>query len=311
MLILANLHTEPVAKHEDLGLTRSGAVFDGIASDYDRHRPGYPDELVDEACRLAGLGDGDPVLEIGCGSGQLTVALLARGVHVTAVEPGQRLIALAEQKVRGDPQVAFVNARFEDAQIPPGHFRAVFSASAMHWVHPDLGWRKAAEALVPGGLLALIQYFGLREERTAADQDALLSGMRRVAPELMAGWPAYRDLEGILAGARERRGNVSDLWAWLGSYDVARDYPADLFDDARIAVSPRLLEQTADELNALVATMSHYAQLSPDQRDALRRETVAMERRLGRPIRSSTVAVLVTAARCNVINHSAQRATVT
>jgi len=278
---------------------RYGAVFDGIASDYDRNRPGYPDALVEEACRLARLGSGDPVLEIGCGSGQLTAALLARELHVTAVEPGQRLIALAEQKMPGHPQLAFVNARFEEAQLPPEHFRAVFSASAMHWVDPDLGWRKAAEVLAPGGLLVLVQYFGLREERSAADGDALLSGMRRIAPELMAEWPAYRDLEGTLAGARARRSNVSELWAWLGSYDVARDYPADLFDDAGIAVSSSLLEHSADELTALVATMSYYAQLSPGQRDALRREILAIEQGLGRPIRSSTVAVLVTARRCD------------
>ena len=26
---------------------RYGGVFDEVAEDYDRHRPGYPDELVD------------------------------------------------------------------------------------------------------------------------------------------------------------------------------------------------------------------------------------------------------------------------
>ena len=49
-----------------------GRVFDEIAAGYDRHRPGYPDELVDQACRVARIGSGDPVLEVGCGSGQLT-----------------------------------------------------------------------------------------------------------------------------------------------------------------------------------------------------------------------------------------------
>src|SRR5262245_44930167 len=30
---------------------RYGKVFDEVATEYDRHRPGYPDELVDHACR--------------------------------------------------------------------------------------------------------------------------------------------------------------------------------------------------------------------------------------------------------------------
>src|ERR1019366_2212765 len=73
---------------------RYGKVFDEIAAEYDRHRPTYPGELVDQACRVAGIGSGDHVLEVGCGSGQLTRGLVARGLHVTALEPGKSLIAL-------------------------------------------------------------------------------------------------------------------------------------------------------------------------------------------------------------------------
>ena len=77
------------------GVRRYGKVFDEVAAEYDRHRPTYPDELVDQACAVAGIGSGDQVLEIGCGSGQLTRSLVARGLHVTAVEPGTRLVTLA------------------------------------------------------------------------------------------------------------------------------------------------------------------------------------------------------------------------
>ena len=141
---------------------RYGKVFDEIAAEYDRHRPAYPDELIDQACRVAGIGSGDQVLEVGCGSGQLTRALLARGLRVTAVEPGQNLIALARQNLDGAGAVEFVNAQFEDAPLPRGQFQAVFSASAFHWVDPKVSWQKAADVLVPGGTLALIQYCGWR-----------------------------------------------------------------------------------------------------------------------------------------------------
>ncbi len=66
--------------------------FDQVAAEYDRRRPAYPDELVGEACRVAGIGSGDHVLEVGCGSGQLTRGLAARGLRVTALEPGTSLI---------------------------------------------------------------------------------------------------------------------------------------------------------------------------------------------------------------------------
>jgi ubiquinone/menaquinone biosynthesis C-methylase UbiE len=276
---------------------RYGRVFDEIADEYDRHRPAYPDELIDQACRVAGIGSGDPVLEVGCGSGQLTRSLAARGLHVTALEPGASLIALARQNLDGAGEVEFVNARFEDAPLPGGRFRAVFSASAFHWIDPEVSWQKAADVLVPGGTLALVSYFGLSEPRTKPDQEATLAAIAKVAPEVAADWPAYRDLGATLAGTEQRRGNVSRVWAWLGSYDMGRDYAGRLFGDVQVAVMPKLIEHTPDELNALLRTMSFYARLAPAQRDALALEYEAIYERLGRPIRASVVTALVTARR--------------
>jgi len=284
---------------------RYGTVFDEVADEYDRTRPMYPDALVDRACEVAGLGSGDPVLEIGCGSGQLTRSLVARGLRVTAVEPGGNLIRLAGQNLAGSGSgtgsgsgsVEFANARFEDAALPSGHFRAVFSASALHWVDPAVGWRKIAGVLAAGGTLALLSYFGVDDPRSRDDQDAMLAAMAKVAPDIAAGWPVYRDIDGTLEGVERRRGNVSEVWAWLGSYDMAQDAAARLFGDAQVALVPKLVEQTASELNATFRTMSYYARFSPPQREALAQECEAIYARLGRPIRASVVTALVTARR--------------
>ena len=188
---------------------RYGKVFDQIAAEYDRHRPAYPDELIDQACRVAGIGSGDHVLEVGCGSGQLTRGLVARGLHVTALEPGKSLMALARQNLEGAGEVEFVNAQFEDALFAREQFQAVFSASAFHWVDPKVSWQKVADVLVPGGTLALVQYFGLEEPRSKRDQEAALAAMRKVAPDIAANWPIYRDLDATFAGMEQRRDNVS------------------------------------------------------------------------------------------------------
>jgi ubiquinone/menaquinone biosynthesis C-methylase UbiE len=269
---------------------RYGRVFDEIAAEYDRHRPAYPDELIDHACRVAGIGNGDPLLEVGCGSGQLTRSLAGRGLRVTALEPGTSLISLARQNLEGAADVEFVNAQFEDARLRRERFRAVFSASAFHWVDPEVSWQRAADVLVPGGTLALVQYFGMEEARTKQDQDAALAAIAAVAPDIAASWPAYRDLDATLAGIERRRGNISRAWSWLGSYDIGREYAGPLFGDVQAAVMPKLAEHTPDEAGALVRTMSFYARLSPGQRQALDREYEAIYERLGRPIRASTIA---------------------
>ena len=287
-----------VSGMSDGTLARSyGKVFNEVAIEYDRNRPTYPDALVDQACELAAIRDGNRVLEIGCGTGQLTRSLLARGLRVTALEPGDQLIRVAEENLKDAGDVEFVHARLEDMQLPRESYGAVFSASAIHWVDPDLSWQKIATALAPGGTLALLQYFGLQEQRSVDDQEALLSALRRHAPEIAATWPTYRDLDCTIAGVQERRRNVAEAWAWLGSYDIGRDYAADLFEDLQLATVPTLIEHTADELGALLRTMSFWARLSPGQRDALGHENHALHERLGRPIRASTVAVVVTARR--------------
>src|SRR5258708_25307350 len=245
---------------------RYGMVFDEIAAEYDRRRPAYPDELIDQACQVAGIGSGDHVLEVGCGTGQLTRGLLARGLHVTALEPGTSLIALARQNLEGAGEVEFVNAQFEDVPLPRERFQAVFSASAFHWVDPEVSWRKAADVLVPGGTLALVQYCGLEEPRSKLDQEAALAAITKIAPDIAADWPAYRDLDATLAGMEQRRGNVSEVWAWLGSYDIGRDYAGRLFGDVQVSVMPKLIQHTSYQLNALLRTMSFYARLSPCQR---------------------------------------------
>jgi SAM-dependent methyltransferase len=274
-----------------------GRVFDQVADEYARHRPAYPDALVDRAVEVAGLAPGAEVLEIGCGTGQLTRSLLARGLRVTAVEPGEQLISRARRDLHGAAEVRFVNARLEEAPLPQANYQAAFSASAIHWIDPDLSWRKLADALVDGGTLALLSYFGLEDPSTGDDQRAFRGALATIAPELAAGWPTYRDLDGTLAGVVHRRDNVSEAWGWLGSYDVARGYAAGLFEEAQLAAIPSLVEHTADELSALLRTMSFWARMSLRQRHALIAENRALQQRLGRPVRSSTVACLLTARR--------------
>lgn len=265
----------------------SGKVFDTLAAEYDRHRPAYPGELVEQAC--AELAPGDPVLEVGCGTGQLTRALAARGLQITAVDPGRRLLKLAGDHVVG---VQFVHAPFESVQLSTGQFRGVFSASAFHWVDPDVSWARAADALAPGGVLALLQYCGVRADDD--DQDTLMATLRRFAPQIAAGWPRLRPLKGILAGIEERAANVSQVWSWVAQRDLDRP-SGRLFHDVQGAAVAIVREDTADALVALMRTLSPYRGMTAKQRAAIEASIVSFAGELGRPIRSTVAAVLVTA----------------
>lgn len=272
---------------------RYGRVFDSVAEAYDRERRAYPDDLVDAAIRAAGLDAGDRVLEVGCGTGLLTEALVARGLAVEGIDLGAEMVRLARRRVGPDAAARFTIGRFEDAALGDGGYPAVFSASAWHWLDPAVSWRRAHDALVAGGRLCLIQHFPVSARSTAACDELLTAAFARAAPELAARWPRPRDADTLQRGVEERRQNISEAWSWLGGQALARPEAAELFDDVQITAVPQLIEQTADELNAYMRTTSFHARLTPDQRERLATENRVAAAQLGGRLRNTVLAVLV------------------
>jgi SAM-dependent methyltransferase len=129
--------------------------FNAIAALYDKARPDYPDAVFDDIRAASALTAGDPVLEVGCGSGQATIGFARRGLAVTAVDPGPDLLRLARQRLDGFGNVAFVESSFEAWPPPAAAFKLVASAQAWHWIAPDIGYAKAASLLAPGGMIAV------------------------------------------------------------------------------------------------------------------------------------------------------------
>ncbi len=132
-------------------------TFDEAAELYDRARPCYPRELFDDLAELAGIGRGCRVLEVGTGTGQATLPLAERGCEIVSIEKGAHLAAVAQRKLAAFPNVRIVVAAFEDWPLPEERFDVVLSATAFHWIDPAVRVTKAADALGPGGALAIIE----------------------------------------------------------------------------------------------------------------------------------------------------------
>lgn len=128
-------------------------TFGGAAERYDRVRPSYPDKIVDEFMRLGNLGAGSRVLEIGCGTGQLTRSLVDRGLDVTAVELSGELAAVARGNL---PEAEIIAGDFETWPLPERPFDAVVAATSFHWIDPAVQFTKTADALKPGGALGIM-----------------------------------------------------------------------------------------------------------------------------------------------------------
>ncbi|MEU3980712.1 class I SAM-dependent methyltransferase [Streptomyces sp. NPDC026672] len=131
-------------------------TFDEAAELYERARPRYPGPLVADLVRVAGIGPGSRVLEIGPGTGKLTVDLARSGCRITGVELGPALADVARRRLREFPAARVVTADFDRWGPPPEPYDAVVCATAFHWLDPVHRVARAAGALRPGGHLALV-----------------------------------------------------------------------------------------------------------------------------------------------------------
>ncbi|MCC7360326.1 MAG: class I SAM-dependent methyltransferase [Anaerolineales bacterium] len=129
-----------------------------MADLYNETRPGYPGALVEDVVRFANLAPDGRILEIGCGPGNATIAFSQRGYHILAIELGERLAALAAARCRDYPRVAIRRMAFEDWPVEAGAFDLAISADAFHWIPPEIGYPKVAQALRHAGSAAFFWF---------------------------------------------------------------------------------------------------------------------------------------------------------
>ena len=94
------------------------------------------------------------ILEIGCGPGNTTIPFAKRGYKILGIELGERLAAIAIQNCRAYPEVEIKNIAFEGWELEEGRFDLALAADAFHWIAPEIGYPKVAQALKGTGSAA-------------------------------------------------------------------------------------------------------------------------------------------------------------
>jgi SAM-dependent methyltransferase len=131
--------------------------FDAAAELYACGRPGYPNELLEHLFSLADIGPDSRVLEIGPGTGQLSVAIATRAASLLAIELGSSLAAVLRRNLAPSANTEIVVANFDDWTGTSGLFDAVVAATSFHWLNPSTRLAKCASLLRSGGALAVVE----------------------------------------------------------------------------------------------------------------------------------------------------------
>ncbi|MBI1815483.1 MAG: class I SAM-dependent methyltransferase [Deltaproteobacteria bacterium] len=220
-------------------------VFDDVAELYARRRPSYPSQLVDDLIAIAGLRAGSRLLEIGCGPGTASALLAGRGFELLCLEPGPRLADLARRRLQDDPHAVVVTTTFEEWSVEAEVFDLVYAAQSFHWIDASVRLVKSAQALKPGGTLAI---FGNRPLPGAAEVDAdIQKAYAKHAPPLAT--------RGDLSNTRENFAAMLEQ--------------SPLFQPAQWREYPWYIEYTAEAYVELLQTHSDHQMLPVAQRTQL------------------------------------------
>ena len=229
----------------------SESSFNTVASDYDKYRPTYVDELYRIIFGYMPLNETSTALEIGIGTCQASAPILSTGCSLTAVEYGDELSAICREKFRNYHNFSVVTGRFEEVGLPENTFDLVYSATAFHWIPEDIGYPKVLSLLKKGGAFARFANRPYRDK-----------GNTQLACEIDELYDRYY----YPFHGKKRRASAE--FTEKQASDIAETAAKYGFTDIKYALFRRTRTFSADEYCKLLGTYSDHIAMDEDIRTA-------------------------------------------
>lgn len=140
-------------------------LFQGIhqAQQYATCRPTYPTRLFETIVSHMAIASSENAtdkhllcLDVGCGTGQATVAMVDHFDEIIGIDPSQSQLDNAVQH----PKVSYRLGTVEEqlAKMSDSSVACITSAQAAHWLDIPVFYKEVKRVLKPGGVLALWTY---------------------------------------------------------------------------------------------------------------------------------------------------------
>ncbi|MEK7505568.1 MAG: class I SAM-dependent methyltransferase, partial [Patescibacteria group bacterium] len=136
----------------------SSSLFQGAALYYARYRRQYSPKIFTDIVSFYGLNGKGRLLDLGCGTGELTLPLSPYFLDAVGVDPSADMLfqAKGRQKREKNSNIHWVQGRAEDIKKTIAPVRLVTSGASFHWMDQSVVLNKAYSVLENAGGMVII-----------------------------------------------------------------------------------------------------------------------------------------------------------
>jgi SAM-dependent methyltransferase len=203
-------------------------VFKDVIADYEVARPGYPVELFNDIVDYSMLKNDAKILEIGSGPGQATDYFVKNRYSITGLEIGEKQVQYLLEKYSEYHNFNSICSSFEEYDGLKETYDLIFSATAFHWIKPEVGYPKAYNLLKKNGVMAVFWHMSSIIEPKTEMLKEIRNIYRKHAPELddYLSLDEAEDLHNLRISEIQTNNlfdrPVSEIYRWNDEYTTER-----------------------------------------------------------------------------------------
>lgn len=158
--------------------------FDSTAADYARYRPRYPQAVYDTLADAFALDGSGRLLDVGCGPGEVAIALRERFDAIVGIDVSAEMIAEARRQAEGAgvDAIEWRVMAAEEIGDALGDFRLVVLSDALHWMDQEHVLARCYERVTSGGGIAHLTH------GRSIGQTAVAQPWQRTIAETITAW---------------------------------------------------------------------------------------------------------------------------